>query len=460
MSDRQNPNDPTYDWLYSGERGASRRGRSQGQDDTQYVGQADDFRAADAGDTSGPGATQMMPPASGASDSGQQPPPRDSFGGTYPAPSRPSPPPASGRPTDGSFAPSSNRPPHGPGGPSGPSGPGGPYGPGGPGGPAGRSPRARGRSKRKWWIRGVLAVVVLYLIFLVVTPLIALQKIDRVNAEPNGSRPDDTPGTTYLLVGNSARKSARATLADTILMLHVTEGGGPNLLISIPRDSEVDIPGYGTNKINAAMSLPGKLGAGRRLLVRTVEHNTGVRVDNYVEVGFRTFPRLVDAVGGVDVCLKRKELDSEARAQLAEDGFVEDKLARLKMEPGCQEVDGQGAFAFSRARHIFAYGDLARGQHQREVIGAIGDKILSPWTFVLPWRYWSINMQSAEVLTIGENVSTWDLVRFARAVTGTPRSCVVPAVSLSDLSWDDEASDEFFAHVKDDDTEGADCSLR
>ena len=79
------------------------------------------------------------------------------------------------------------------------------------------------------------------------------------------------------------------------MLLHT--GDGPNLLLSIPRDSLVTIPGHGTTKINAAFAF-----GGPKLLVQTIEQNTGVRVDHYVEIGFGGFVELVDAVGGIEIC--------------------------------------------------------------------------------------------------------------------------------------------------------------
>ena len=85
---------------------------------------------------------------------------------------------------------------------------------------------------------------------------------------------------------------------DTIMLLHT--GDGPNLLMSIPRDSIVDDPGHGdSNKINAAFAY-----GGPQLLVRTIEQSTGIRIDDYVEIGFGGFVGMVDAVGGVEICPK------------------------------------------------------------------------------------------------------------------------------------------------------------
>src|SRR5690606_22638907 len=134
--------------------------------------------------------------------------------------------------------------------------------------------------------------------------------------------------TNYLLVGSDSRGDlspeerkelgtgdATSKLTDTIMVLHT--GSGPDLLMSIPRDSWVDIPGHGRSKINSAY---GK--GGPPLVVATVEQNTGLRVDHYVEIGLGGLVNMVDAVGGIEICPKTA---------------MKDKDANLEIEAGCQE---------------------------------------------------------------------------------------------------------------------------
>ena len=173
---------------------------------------------------------------------------------------------------------------------------------------AARASRGRFPRFRLKWLWALLA---LWLVFLVAIPLWAWSKVDKVDAFPEGGRPDDQPGTTYLMVGSDSRGdltaeerkelgtgNASGNRTDTIMLLHT--GDGPNLLMSIPRDSLVEIPGYGTTKINAAYAY-----GGAKLLVRTIEGETGIRIDHFVEIGFGGFVDLVDAVGGIEMCRKR-----------------------------------------------------------------------------------------------------------------------------------------------------------
>ena len=69
---------------------------------------------------------------------------------------------------------------------------------------------------------------------------------------------------------------------------------------------------------------------------------------------------------------------------------MKDKLAKLDIEKGCQEADGATALGYARSRHTSGIGDIDRVKHQREVVAAVGDKVLSPWTFINPVRYWNL----------------------------------------------------------------------
>lgn len=375
---------PEYDWLY-GSRRPSGSG-SNADDATQAIppsGQRDD-------------ATRRMPvvPNAPTSRPRQQPPP----------PSRPAPPTPTAAPK--------------------------------------KPPRRR---RRFGWVKIAL---LLWLVFLIAVPFWAWSRVDNVNASPpEGTRPADQDGTTYVLVGSDSREglseeerqelgtgNAGGQRTDTIMLLHV--GAGPSLLMSIPRDSIVEIPDRGTDKINAAFAY-----GGPRLLVRTIEQNTGIRVDHFVEVGFGGFVGIVDAVGGVEICPKMKMVD---------------KQANLDVAKGCQEADGATALAYSRSRKLYAErGDVDRGRAQREVISGIGDKVLSPWTLINPVRYFRTNMAAADSLKVSEGTGPIDMGRFAFAMTrvsgDSGLTCTVPIADLA-VNWDAERSSQLFEKIINDDT--------
>ncbi|MDQ3306825.1 MAG: LCP family protein [Actinomycetota bacterium] len=459
MADKQNPDDPGDNWRYPGKESPDESSSEATQqfpppdDDrtgvirSQSSGTQKDHAAAGPEQSGGPGddATRVMGVQPRPDDRGAQRPTgerQSSFGGTYRSPP---PPPVDTGPEPGFATPAQPGPQQSP-----------------TSRPPGRQtrPPRRPRRRRNWWLRSILALVLIWIAFLVAVPIWAYSNVNKVGAEPSGDRPDDTPGTTYLLVGSDSRADlseeerselgtgdAEGQRTDTILLLHVPDGDGPNLLLSLPRDSYVEIPGEGENKINAAYAF-----GGPALLVETVELNTGLRVDNYVEVGFVGFVDVVDSVGGIEVCPETKIDDPKAGG--------------LELDPGCQDVDGGTALQYSRSRD-FGDGDITRALHQREVISAVGKKAASWQTVVLPWRYFKINKAGAESLRVGEDVGPVDLARFAWAMAhssgGDAKQCVVPISSLGggpggSLLWDDARADEIFGQIADDDTGSISCA--
>src|SRR4051794_6755657 len=342
---------PEYNWLYGGASGGTPGGGPA------RPGGPDDDATQHSPRQHGPDETRMMPTMprseSPRSESSRSPRPQS------PPPQR------SSRPTPPPVAPAPAAP--------------------GRGGTGRRRPRFR--------LRYLGVLLLLWLVFLVAVPLLAWSKVHKVDFEPSGSRPADQPGTTYLLVGSDSRAglsaeerkalgtgNAKGQRTDTIMLLHT--GSGPNLLMSIPRDSLVDVPGHGTTKINAAFAF-----GGPKLLTKTIENATGIRVDEYVEIGFGGVVEVVDAVGGVTICPKRA---------------MKDKLANLDVKKGCQEADGATALAYSRSRHTSHLGDIVGPRQQREVVSAVGKKVVSPWSVLNPVRYWRLNMAAPDSFAFGE----------------------------------------------------------
>ncbi|NEA31680.1 LCP family protein [Streptomyces sp. SID13031] len=322
---------------------------------------------------------------------------------------------------------------------------------------AGRPP-ARPKKRRNWFARIIGLVVLLFVLSLICIPLFAWGKINKVEAMPDGDRPADTAGTTFLLVGSDSRegltRAERAKLhtgtaagqrTDSIMLLHVPESG-PTALISLPRDSYVSIPGHGKNKINAAFTF-----GGPQLLIKTVENVTGLRVDHYVEIGFGGFASIVDSVGGINMCLPKA---------------IKDEYAHIDLPKGCQDLDGPNALGYVRARHFDPLGDLGRVQRQREMIGAIADKAVGPATFLNPFRFYKLSTAGAEALTIDKDMGPLTLLKFARgmkavAAGGNGITLTVPVSDTnlktpngSAVKWDNAKATALFKALKADDTSG------
>jgi LCP family protein required for cell wall assembly len=300
------------------------------------------------------------------------------------------------------------------------------------------------RPPRRRALRWLKLVLLLWVVFLLAVPLWAWSQIAKVDADPAGDRPGSQPGHTYLLVGSDSRAGlsrqqrrdfgtgrGEGRRTDTIMLLHT--GSGPNLLLSVPRDSIVEVPGHGTEKINAAYAY-----GGPRLLVRTVEQATGIRIDSYVEIGFAGFVDVVDAVGGIEIC--------------PEDA-MKDPLANLDIEKGCQEVDGPTALGYARSRKISQLGDIDRAQRQREVVSAVGSEAASPWSVLNPVRYARLASAGSRSVRLGDSTGPVDTVRFGWAMTRVTGekglACGVPIIDLA-VTWDPARAPRMFELIRDD----------
>ena len=295
--------------------------------------------------------------------------------------------------------------------------------PGSGSGSAGRPRKKRGKLRYLWLL------LVLWLAFLVAVPFIAWAQVTKVPATPEGDRPDGQRGSNYVIVGSDARPGEEARgRTDSIMVLHT--GRGPTVLTSFPRDSIVDIPGHGSTKINAAYAF-----GGAPLLVQTIEQNTGLHIDGFVEIGFEGLVDVVDSLGGIELC---------------PENALQDEDSGLDIEAGCQTVDGETALAYSRNRKSHASGDIARGEAQREVIGAIGSKARSPWTILNPLRYYGAAVDTGDALAVGDDVSLFSFVRFAWALSGAMGgnglNCTVPIADMQ-VNWDSTRAPAFFEQL-------------
>lgn len=271
-------------------------------------------------------------------------------------------------------------------------------------------PRNGGRRRHRGW-RLVRSLLVAWLIWLLIVPAIALFRSSTVDATPEGQRPDQQPGTATLMIGTDQRDNLSpaeqkklgtgtetGARTDTMLILY-TPPHGRTVLISLPRDSYVPIPGHGRNKLNAAYAI-----GGPKLLMQTVEQVTGLRMDGYIEMGFAGFVDMVDAVGGVQVCLDKPMVDKDSHTNLP---------------AGCQELDGIQALGYVRMRKADPMGDLGRVKRQQQITAAVAKKVMSPWTFINPVRYWRVNMAVAKSFTRSTDTS---LLTTAKIVTGLHRA--------------------------------------
>jgi LCP family protein required for cell wall assembly len=155
-----------------------------------------------------------------------------------------------------------------------------------------------------------------------------------------------------LVIGSDARpgEEIAGQRADSIHLVGINPAKAKATILGFPRDSYVPIPGFGTNKINAAM-----VNGGPELVVQTVEELTGVTIDYWALSWFEGFQAMVNDVGGLNVNVPFDVFDSYAHAAI---------------EAGQQVLDGRNALAFARTRHALPSGDLGRSENQGRLMVA------------------------------------------------------------------------------------------
>ncbi|SEP44248.1 LCP family protein [Amycolatopsis saalfeldensis] len=323
-----------------------------------------------------------------------------------------------------------------------------------PPGPHEGGPAPRPRRRRRWSIGKILMTLVLIFVLFIGGIWAYLEfSITRVDALADyDGRPAAASGTNWLVVGSDSRaglsaaeeenlatgdtSDASGQRTDTIMVAHIPDNSTKPTLLSLPRDSEVKIPGHGTSKINAAYAL-----GGPALLVKTVEGVTGLRIDHYAEIGFGGFATIVDAIGGVDMCV---------------DKDMNDTMTGINIKAGCQTLDGRDSLGFVRMRHSVATprSDLDRVANQRKFIGALVSQIASPGTLLNPFHFFPLLSSAPAALTMDSGDHVHNLAGLAIAMRGISSGGVltgtVPVTDGSATHWDKAKSTQLFDALKND----------
>ncbi|QKV94586.1 LCP family protein [Streptomyces sp. NA02950] len=287
-------------------------------------------------------------------------------------------------------------------------------GSGGPGngGPGGAPRPARPKNWKRRITIGLVTFLVLLLAVGIGTYFWADSKLRReVDLSKVEDRPEGGKGTNYLIVGSDSREglsaeqkkklhtgSAEGRRTDSMILLHVGENG--NTMISLPRDSYVTIPAFtgsesgnripqSQNKLNASYSSEGP-----SLLVRTIEYNTGLKIDHYAEIGFDGFAKLVDGVGGVEIDIPQD---------------MKEKNSGTDLKKGKQTLNGNQALAFVRQRYGLAGGDLDRTKNQQKFLSALANKAAAPSTLMNPFTLYPTMGAGLDNLVVDKDMSLWDV---------------------------------------------------
>jgi LCP family protein required for cell wall assembly len=290
-----------------------------------------------------------------------------------------------------------------------------------------------------------------------------------INAIPtagNSAAGGAAEAMNLLLVGNDSRAAltpeqlAELTAGadsgintDTMILVHVPADGSRASFVSFPRDSYVEIPGYGMDKLNAAYaygysevddseSEADRQAGGAQLLVQTLSQLTGLQIDHYAEVDLLGFFELSSVVGGVEVNLCSAVDDSE--------------FSGAVFPAGKQTIAGADALAFVRQRHGLPRGDLDRIVRQQAFIGGMLRKMLSDDVLFDLGKQRELVQAASEALTIDQDLQLLDLAQQMQAVTaGSIDFQTVPIVgdgrdeqgrSILELA-DEDALHEFFADL-------------
>ena len=294
----------------------------------------------------------------------------------------------------------------------------------------GRPARGGYRGRSGWrrpgrWVKLVASLVALILVAGVALYFYLDSKLHRINALPNyANRPAASAGTNWLIAGSDSRqgltrqqerqystgRDISGHRSDTVMLLHISSNGTPAVLVSLPRDSYVQIPGYGMNKLNAAYSI-----GGPKLLAETVQNATGLRIDHFMDIGFGGFVNVVNAVGGVTMCLPAP---------------LHDKASGLNLKAGCQTLSGGEALSYVRDRHTFSQQDLQRIQDQRLFMKALLSKVTSTGTMLNPFASVPAAFGIADTLTVDNGTHLYQLMQAAFALRH-PQTTTVPIANAN-----------------------------
>ncbi|MFC3686845.1 LCP family protein [Aquipuribacter hungaricus] len=229
---------------------------------------------------------------------------------------------------------------------------------------------------------------------------------DPAAALSEASRPAPVPGEarTYLLLGSDSRVSAGdasqwaagAQRTDAIMLVHLPADRSGLYVMSIPRDSWVDVPGHGRAKINAAFSW-----GGPALLVQTVEQLTGLRVDHVGVVDFEGFVAMTDALGGVEVTVPEATQD-----------------ARASFPAGTSTMDGEQALDYVRQRYGLDDGDLDRVRRHQNWVRAVLRGALSRDTLTDPRQLDAFLLATTSAVALDSSFGVADLRDLALELRG------------------------------------------
>ncbi|WP_369140021.1 LCP family protein [Modestobacter versicolor] len=285
----------------------------------------------------------------------------------------------------------------------------------------------------------------------------SVNRTDAIPTSGNDEVVDTGAAMNLLLVGSDSRAGAtdeqlaqlnteanEGLNTDTMILVHVPADGSAASFVSFPRDSYVEIPGHGWDKLNSAYAygsqeLPAdssdaeKQAAGAQLLIRTISSLTGLQIDHYAEVDLLGFFTLSGVVGGVEVNL----------CQPAQDSF-----SGVDLPAGVQTISGEQALAFVRQRHGLPRGDFDRIIRQQTFIAGMIRKMLSDNVLLDLGKQRQLVQAAADALTVDQRLDLLDLAQQMQAVQpGNIEFQTIPYVGD-----DEDDAGRYILRLEDEDT--------
>ncbi|MGP3922221.1 LCP family protein [Streptomyces sp. 8N616] len=336
--------------------------------------------------------------------------------------------------------------------------------------PRTRRPRRTPKSRPRWGLRCAACLSALLLAaagsgHAVVSGLdTAIGRIDPF--EGLNDRPRGSDGQNFLLVGTDGREKltqqqrkryhlggAPCHCTDTIMLVHLSGDRRRASVLSIPRDSYVQLPAHTDRTTGERLpASPGKINAayahgGPQLTVRTVEEMTGLHIDHYLEVDFVSFMKTVDVVGGVDICSVRP---------------MRDRYTGLDLPVGTSRLNGGEALQYVRSRHIDGASDLGRMQRQQRFLAALVHRVADGGVLINPVKFNRVATTLLGSVRADRGFGTDEMVDLGRAMRHfKPSSSEFVSVPIADPSypvpglgstvmWDREKAGKIFRALRGD----------
>ena len=295
----------------------------------------------------------------------------------------------------------------------------------------------------------------------------AIPRVDAFAGLENRPKKESS-AVNYLIVGSDTREGlsreeikrlrvggtdvAAGKRSDTMLLIHISKKRDKAAIISIPRDSYALIPEHNNaqgkvipaaySKINSAYNW-----GGAPLLIETLESMSDLRIDHYVELNFVGFVRMVDALGGVEICTKKD---------------INDPKSHLTLPAGTHVLDGIDSLKFVRTRVFDGLGDLGRMKRQQEFAGAMLRKATSAGVLLNPVKMVDFINSALDSVVTDERLSQGDLLTLGKQLrnlsASNVRTLTIPlkyynynqnGVSAAVL-WDPVLAPELFERIKND----------